>query len=242
MAKRSDRRRSGADSDFSVSTQHFARPPGTILVLTAVQRQRLLAVATRLRLPARTIVYREGDPLAWIFVVGEGVLKSFRELPSGKQRTVAFLFPKDVFGLAEHGRYVNTLRTVTPATIYRIGYESLEEMLRRDPALNLVFLSKVTHKLREAQRQAVTLGRRDAPGRLAMFLKMLETNGSEQKRADDIQVPMSRTDIAEYIGLSLEAVSRAARRLALQGIVAFNGGHVVHIEDRVRFESLVANL
>jgi CRP/FNR family transcriptional regulator len=241
MAKRSDGRRADEERDFHVSTLPFARL-ATAPALTARQRQRLLAAATRLRLPARTTVYREGDPLVWIYIVGDGVLKSFRELPSGRRRTLAFLFPRDVFGLALRGQYVNTLRTITACTIYRIPYETLEDMLGQDASLNLVFLAKITQKLREAQRQSIILGRRDAAGRLAMFLKMLESGAQEKKPAGDIQVPMSRTDISEYLGLSLEAVSRATRKLALQGIVTYNGSHVARIEDRFRFESLVANL
>jgi CRP-like cAMP-binding protein len=241
MSTRSEGRRVQDERELSVSAVPFARePPPAALALTARQRQRLLAAATRLRLSARTTVYKEGDPLAWIFIVGDGLLKSFRELPSGKRRIVAFLFPKDVFGLAEHGRYVNSVRTVTASTLFRVPYDALADMLRRDADLNLLFLSKVTHKLREAQRQTIALGRRDAAGRLAMFLKMLEPGGA--KHGGDIPVPMSRTDIAEYLGLSLETVSRAARRLALQGIVTYNGSHIVHVNDRYRFESLVADL
>src|SRR6185312_10753222 len=81
-------------------------------LLTVKQRRQLAALATRLRLPPRTTVYREGDALSWIFINGGGVVKAFRELPSGKRRIMAFLFPRDVFGLAENGRYVNTTKTI----------------------------------------------------------------------------------------------------------------------------------
>jgi len=197
-----------------------------------------MALATTVRLGPDTEVYREGDPLSDIFVVGEGLVKAFREFASGRRRIVAFLFPRDVFGLAEHGRYVNTAHTVTQSLIYRIPHESLAAALQRDADLQFRFLCKVTEKLREAQRQAVLLARPDAIGRVAMFLKMLEPDSAT--RDPVIPLPMRRTDIAEYLGLSLEAVSRATHTLALRKIVAFVGRHSARVRDRTSFESIVA--
>src|SRR5258707_426037 len=77
-------------------------------LLSESQRQRLAAVASVVSLPARTIVYREEAELSWIFISSVGVLKAYRELPSGKRRVASFLFPGDVFGLAENGHYINT--------------------------------------------------------------------------------------------------------------------------------------
>jgi CRP/FNR family transcriptional regulator len=209
-------------------------------ILTAAQRRRLMALATRQRLPARTIIYREGDPLSDIFVVSDGLVKSFRELASGKQRIVSFLFPRDVFGLAERGRYVNTTRTVVPTTIYRLPQESLTTALQRDPDLQFRFLCKVTQKLRESQRQAIALSRRDAIGRVAMFLKMLEAQAADGNRDAAIHLPMRRADIADYLGLSPEAVSRAIRALSTRKLVTVLGASAVRVKDRDGFESLVA--
>lgn len=212
------------------------------LLLSESQQRQLAAVATRVTLPARTIVYREEEALDWIFISNEGVLKAFRELPSGRRRVAAFLFPGDVFGLAENGRYLNTVQTVTHATVYRIPNEALTDMLRRDPDLQFQFLCKVTHELRQGQRHSIVLARRDAAGRLAMFLSMLEKNVLAGTRAGWIQLPMSRTDLAEYLGLSLESVSRATAALTRSGIVTFHGGHAVKVIDRERFEKLVGAL
>ena len=220
---------------FDAGTGERIKPP-----LTAAQRRQLMALATRVRLAPRTIIYREGDPLSDIFIVGEGLVKSFRDLASGRRRIVTFLFPRDVFGLAETGRYVNTTKTITESLIYRIPSETLTAALQRDAELQFRFLCKVTEKLREAQRQAIVLGRRDAIGRLAMFFKMLEPDGTGRHHDGLIPLPMPRTDIAEYLGLSAEAVSRAARLLAVRKIVAFVGGHAVRVKDRAGFESLVA--
>ena len=208
-------------------------------LLTAAQRRRLMALATRQRLPPRTTVYREGDALSDIFVVGDGLVKSFRELAGGTRRVVAFLFPRDVFGLAERGHYVNTTRTVIASTIYRIPCTTLTAAMLCDADLQFRLLCKVTQKLRDAQRQAIVLSRRDAIGRVAMFIKMLEPYGDGAHHAA-IPLPMRRTDIAEYVGLSPESVGRATRALARRKIVAFVGDCAVRVSDRTAFETLVA--
>jgi CRP/FNR family transcriptional regulator len=210
-------------------------------LLTPRQRRQLAAIATRVRVPARKLLYREGAAAKWIFLCGEGVVKAFRELPSGKRRITAFMFAGDIFGLAENGRYVNSTRTVTAVTLYRIRVEDLSAVLRRDPDLQYQIICKVTHQLRESHRRAIVLGRRDAAGRFAMFLTMLEQHPPCTPGSTIIPVPMSRSDIAEYLGLSLEAVSRATRSLTREGIISFHDRHTVRIRNRPALDRLAVS-
>ena len=211
---------------------------GAAPVLTERQRQQLLEIATRVRVPARSVVYREQTAATWIFINTEGVLKTFKDLRSGRRWVTAFLFPKDVFGLAKNGLYVRTAQAITPATLYRIESHALIALLRRDAELQFQFLSKVTHELREAQRQTIVVGRRDAVGRVAMFIQQLECTVCDRHNARDIELPMSRSDIASYLGLSLESISRATAKLQRRGIVAFPNRHLARILDRAQFDRL----
>ena len=213
-----------------------------VQLLSPRQQQQLASIATRLQLPARMVLYREESVAHWIFIVAHGVMKSFRDLPSGKRRVTAFLFPHDLFGLAERGHYVNTLQSVTAVTLYRIELATLTAMLRRDSELEFQFLCKVTHELRESLRRGLIIGRRDAAGRVAMFLRMLEQRMLHRRNGAHIDIPMSRSDTANYLGLSLEAVSRACRRLERSGVVVFDGLHAARIVNRARFEKLASAL
>ena len=76
---------------------------------------------------------------------------------------------RDLFGLAENRRYVNAVETLVRTTFYRLPVEELAALLKQDGDMQFVFLSKVTHELREAQRRSTLMARRDAAGRLAMF-------------------------------------------------------------------------
>ena len=209
-----------SDHGPSIRATPFLKGTGgaTQQLLTNRQRQRLLALATRLQLSPRTIVYHEETPAQWIYTCREGVAKSYRELPSGRRSVVGFLFADDLFGLAENGNYVNTVQAVTSVTLYRIPVDTLTGILRQDAELQFQFLCKVTHELRDSQRRAIAIARRDAVGRLAMFVRMLEENMASASIRGTVSVPMTRADMANYLGLTPEAVSRAGRRLVQQGI------------------------
>jgi CRP/FNR family transcriptional regulator len=212
---------------------------GPVELLSDAQRAQLMRCATVRRFPARTVVYRAGTPAHSVFVVGAGVVKSYRDLASGRRRIAAFLFARDLFGLAEAGHYVNSVETITPLRAYEIQIDALTELFRRAPDIELQFLCKIVHVLREAQHHAIIIGRRDAVGRVAMLLRLLQKQ-SASRGGTEIALPMSRSDIANYLGLSLEAVSRASRRLERQGVVRFVGRHEVHVIDRQRFAAIAA--
>lgn len=214
---------------------------GLVELLSESQRHHLARLATCEHVRARGVIYRAGASADAVFIIGRGAVKSFRDLPSGRCRVAAFLFAHDLFGLAAAGRYVNTTQAMTASTIHRLELRALTEAFRRDPDLELRFLCKAVHELREAQHHAIIVGRRHAAGRLAMLLHALERN-RESRHGNDVDIPMTRSDIANYLSLSLETVVRACRRLERLGIVHFVDRHHARILDRHRFEALVASV
>jgi CRP/FNR family transcriptional regulator, anaerobic regulatory protein len=212
-----------------------------IALLTDRQREELARIAVRVRLPARSVIYREGAPAGSVFAVDQGVVKSYRELPSGKRVVGAFLFARDLFGLAETGRYLNTAQAVSMITLYRLPLDQLTVLLRHDSDMQFQFLVKVTHELRESQRRTILVNRRDAAGRLAMFVAMMAERAATPGPCGRIvSLPMTRSDIAGFLGLSLESVIRAAAELDRKGLVRFEGRHSARIHDEGAFARLVA--
>jgi CRP-like cAMP-binding protein len=186
-------------------------------------------------------VYREGSPAHWVFAVTDGAVKCYRDLRSGKRIVGAFLFARDLFGLAEKGRYLSTAQTITGVTLYRLPVGELSVLLKRDGDMQFKFLMKVTHELRESQRRAILLNRRDAAGRLAMFLaRMDESDGGASPGSHVVPLPMTRCDMAGFLGLSPESVSRAAAALERRGLVKFEGRHTARILDPARLARFAA--
>jgi len=213
-----------------------------VKLLTARQRQDLTAISTRISVAARGIVYREDAVSNAVYICREGAFKAFRELPSGKRRVTAFLYPDDLFGLAQNGRYVNTVQALTRTVCFRVPLEPLAGLLRSDAELGLQFMCKIVHELRSAQLRMIIMGRRSARGRIAMFLTTLERQLSGHAPRTALPLPMSRSDIAGYLGLSLETVSRAGKQLVTMGLISFPTRHSVLVLDRTRLEQLAKNV
>lgn len=221
----------------------FLKPSaaGVAPLLTDREREELARIGVRVRLPARMVIYEEDSPAESLFAIQEGVVKSFGELPSGKRIVSTFLFARDLFGLAKNGRYVNTTQAVTPVILYRLPLRELAVLLKHDAEMQFKFLVKVTHELREAQHRSILINRRDAAGRLAMFIALLAEHRDQAAGAVQlVPLPMNRTDIAGYLGLSLESVSRAAAQLERKGIVKFENRHLVRITNPSTLAKLAA--
>jgi CRP-like cAMP-binding protein len=210
-------------------------------LLSEAQRQQIARRARLRHFAARAVIYTAGAPADAIFIIASGVVKSFRDLPSGRRRIAAFLFERDLFGLAANGHYVNTVQAVTPVDAYQVDMQALTQLFQSDSDLELQFLCKTVHVLRESQHHNIIIGRHDAAGRLAMMLRLLEKQSASGAGQGEVSIPMTRSDIANYLGLSLEAVVRASRRLERDRIVRFSR-HSARILDRDRFDALVSNL
>lgn len=113
--------------------------------------------------------------------------------------------------------------------------------MRRDPTLKWHLLVKLCHELREAQRHALILARHRAQVRLAMFILMLARSQEARNESDtDIYLPMTRSDIADYLGLTLATVSRSFRMLEGRDFVRFSNRRHLRILDQTQLQGLVA--
>jgi CRP/FNR family transcriptional regulator, anaerobic regulatory protein len=228
------------DQLSSLRTTSFQYSADDERVLTDRQRQDLARIGMRVRLPPRMTVYREQAPAQWVFAIVDGAVKCYRDLPSGKRVVSAFLFARDLFGLAENGHYLNCAQTLTVTTMYRLPVGDLAALLKHDADMQFKFLMKVTHELREAHRRSVLITRRDAAGRLAMFISQMGAREHPSAEPRVVSLPMTRSDIAGFLALSLESVSRAAADLEQRGLVQFENRHRVRIVDPEGFARLVA--
>lgn len=203
------------------------------------ERAQLAQIATTVRFARGAPIYREGDLARFVYNISAGVARTFRTSPDGTRSVVAFLFPDDLFGLAEESAYVNSAEAVTSMVAYRLPLPALENLLRQDPGLEWHILVKLCHELREAQRHLIILGQRGALAKLALFLEMLDRSRKARDGGDgEVYLPMRRTDIADYVGLSLAVVSRSFRALEARQLVRFRDRRHLLIVDRAGLGSL----
>jgi CRP/FNR family transcriptional regulator len=212
-------------------------------LLTDEKRTRLAGISSVVRYDKGVEIYCEGDCADAVFNIIGGVVKTYKNLDDQTKHIVAFLFPDDLFGLPAEGKYVNSAEAATAVTAYRIPVSVLETGLRRDPELEFLVICKLCQELREAQRHALLLSKRRAPAKIAMFVQMLENyQCARGESLEEVYLPMSRSDIADYVGMSAEAVSRSFRSLANRGAIVFRDRQHLRIVSRSRLDSAAANL
>lgn len=201
-------------------------------LLSAREKRQVAAVATVVRARRNQLLYEEGHSAGYVYNLVEGVAESCLLLPDGGRQVLAFLFAHDLFGLSENGRYISTVRAVTPLTAWRIPLDALEVLLRRDPTFEFHLLCKFHHDLRMAQRQMAALWHKSASVRLARFLILLARQMHPgTRRPGSLELPMRRQDIADFLGLTAESVSRATRELTATGVVRVASARRIDVLD-----------
>lgn len=208
-------------------------------LLTDDERARVAVMSSIARFKKGEIIYREGDPAHAVFNLNSGVVTAYRKAPDGSEHVAAFLLPDDLFGLSAEGQCTNSTRALTAVTAYRLPVTALRSRLTKDSELEFHVICKLCQELRQAQRHAFLLSQRSAVTKLAMFLQLFEQlQIAKGESAADIHLPMDRSDISEYIGITLAAVSRAFRTLTTRGIIRVRDRHHVRIVDRSGFERI----
>jgi CRP/FNR family transcriptional regulator len=147
-------------------------------------------------------------------------VKLYKLLSDGRRQVTAFLFPGDFFGLSVNGAYAYTAEAMGQVMLCRFPRVKLDVLLGDIPMLEKKLLEATTHELALAHEQMLLLGRKTAREKLATFLVMLmrrltgRTDGTPL-----LALTMSRSDIADYLGLTIETVSRTLTAFRKDGLI-----------------------
>lgn len=166
-------------------------------------------------------VVDQGDPADHVFKVVSGALRVVRLLSDGRRSVINFLLPGDFFGLAENGTYTHSLEVLSDASFVRYPKGQLREVLDNDPAAGRRFFNLMCEQLSAAEERQLTLCRKNAVERIASFLLTMaeRSNAQRESAGTTVRLPMNRADIADYLGLTIETVSRVLTQLREQQII-----------------------
>ena len=191
------------------------------LGLRAELQDRLNEASSLQNFGAHATVFMEGDENENIYEVTEGVVILSKLTADGRRQVTGFVYPGQLFGINIGERNGYTAETVTAARLRRYPHTSLEQSMNLYPALGRRFLQWTSHELVTAQNQMLLLGRKSAVEKLATFLLHLSERQEEQDQDPTrLFVPMTRSDIADYLGLTTETVSRTFSRFKMLGLIA----------------------
>lgn len=195
--------------------------------------KRLSSARCHAQLPASFAVFREGDPADHVYSISTGAVKLYKLMSDGRRQIIGFLFSGDMFGLGLDGGYCYTAETLVPTQLCRFTYRKLDSMMVELPRLERRMFTMTVKDLVAAQEQMLLLGRKTAKEKVATFLLRLSRRAEQQGlSATSIALPMSRADIADYLGLTIETVSRTFTQLKREGIIGLPAsGHVMLTEE-----------
>jgi CRP/FNR family nitrogen fixation transcriptional regulator len=194
--------------------------------------ERLDALATIMRYRSGQKIYSQEDPAECWYRVVSGTLRRFALRSDGRRQIVDFLLPGDWFGFAAASEtHAFSVEAVTTgAVVACFPRRRLEMLADSDPRISRELRAISSGAISRLQHQILILGRIRAPERVGSFLIEMAVRcacGS----SDRVVLPMSRYDIADYLGLSVETVSRAMTDLKRRGAIALGGRRQVRIVD-----------
>jgi CRP/FNR family transcriptional regulator len=197
-----------------------------------VRRRRPLAQSERL--------FRIGSPLEALYVAREGAFKTVSINDDGEEQIIGFHLPGELIGLDAlgSGKHRCEAEALGPAQVCEVPLEALTEISQQIPGLQAQLLRVIGLSVDRDQDHLEMMGRRQATERIALFLHGLSERYQRLGHSGtDFSLPMSREDIARYLGMVIETVSRAFTKLQDDGFIKVRG-RKLHIPDLAALTAL----
>lgn len=176
-------------------------------------------------------LYQAGDTSDSLYIVNRGQIKEYRLSESGKEQLVRILNPGDFTGelaLFRESVYESYAEAMMDTGICMITRDNLQKFLMEYPTISLRILSEFSDRLAQSDRQTASLATEKVDTRIAMFL-------GECANSDDpdtiVELPMSKKDLASYLGTTPETISRKLAELEEQGYIQLETNRKVRILD-----------
>ncbi|MBB4256034.1 MULTISPECIES: helix-turn-helix domain-containing protein [unclassified Bradyrhizobium] len=165
-----------------------------------------------------TEIFGEGEPAEYIYQIKLGAARSYKMLNDGRRQIGAFHLSGDIFGLVNGDFHRFTAEAIVQTTVRLLKRHRLDDAAQSDSVLARELLGLTTKNLQHAEDHMLLLGRKDAVERVAAFLIEMDQRSIP---TGVMALPMTRRDIADYLGLTIETVSRALSRLRRAGVLEF---------------------
>jgi len=191
---------------------------------------------------AGAALFWQGDRAAEVFEVTEGALRIVRILADGRRVITGFLFAGDLVGVSQRDRYLYTAEAIEPTCVRRLARRRFDEAIDKQAQLRSQLVGQLCDEMTAAHEQVVLLARKSAEERVSSFLLALVRRVSKNHpSAPVVNLPMTRLDMADYLGLTIETVSRVMTRLQAAEVISQTGRHTVAVLRPARLAMLAAD-
>lgn len=209
-------------------------------VLDCTDLARFKSMGWTLKLTPGQALFHEGDPATRVFTLTTGTLKLYKLLADGRRQITGFVHPGDFLGISVDDEHAFTAEAMENSQLCWFPSSRFDDFVEDEAVMERELYRLAAHELAAAQQQFVLLGRKTAKERIASFLLSLEKKAQRPGEATCglVRLPMSRSDIADYLGLTKETVSRVISALKRDHIVRLEELNSIEIVDRDRLEQL----
>ncbi|MGE0407650.1 MAG: helix-turn-helix domain-containing protein [Amphiplicatus sp.] len=190
------------------------------------------------RLKAGETLFAEGDEASFCYQVASGFIKQYATLEDGRRQVSDFDSVGEFFGMSDSDQHLQTAEAVTDSAIRCYPKDALYRMINSSIELSRFFHDALVARLQKAREGMMILGRLNAAERVAHFLLRLSKDATSR----DIHLPMSRQDIADYLGLTVETVCRVLAQLKAEGVIRLQSARQMTVCDRAKLASLAGGL
>jgi CRP/FNR family nitrogen fixation transcriptional regulator len=183
-------------------------------------------------------LFVEGDPAEYFYKMVSGTVRTSKLLSDARRQIDAFHFAGDFFGFEGAEEHSFSAETVDEATVIAFKRSSFRNLVRDYPEIADQLMSAMASSLQRARDHMLLLGRKTPQEKIAMFL--LDT-ATRLRKGNRIDLPMRRADIADYLGLTKETVSRTLTQMSRDGLIRLEAiGRTVLLNDRATLQQLNA--
>ncbi|MDF2118542.1 helix-turn-helix domain-containing protein [Roseiarcaceae bacterium H3SJ34-1] len=184
------------------------------------------------------ILFDQDTPAKWVHIVTEGVVRLHKTLADGRRMVIGFALPGDFLGFSDRDVHATSADALGPVATCRISQEAFQNLLDVKPHLMRRLHTELIHEFTLAQDRLMLLGRCSAKERMAAFFVNLRNRWKRVNgQVANVALPMSRQDIADFLGLTIETVSRMITTLARERVIVIVPDGI-RILDLPRLEAL----
>ena len=226
----------------TVIASTIALPKANLAAATQNAREHSLAGAFEMlgapmRFERNVEIHGEDEPAEYFYQVVTGAVRTYKVLEDGRRQIGAFHLPGDVFGLEAGDEHSFSAEAIVASTIRVAKRSSIVSMAARDSDIAADLWAWTARSLCSAQKHMMLLGRKNAEERVATFLLDMARRGSTEQM---IELPMSRQDIADYLGLTIETVSRTLTQLESKAAIELPSSRRILMRSRASLQRLNA--
>lgn len=178
-------------------------------------------------------LYRESDNFSSVYAVRSGVIKAYRITNDGQEQVTGFYFPGEIIGIdgISKDQYACSAKALETSAVCEIPFNRLEELSRQVPSMQRHFFQLMSQEITMDQQLITMLSKNSAEERVAALLISISARNARRKLSKtSFRLPMSRTDIGNFLGLTVETVSRVISRFNKQGLIAVESKEVTLLD------------